>query len=144
MKKLLIFLPILFLVTFVFSNNLSLFSHSKKVDKEIHLSIFSNSNYNASVYDNDQAIIEVTVSKMDKNKIVIINKQSYKALQLKQYPSAANAISKNVKVNATFNGDELLLITYTITYNSNGSILSFQNSEVVNKDTENDNINIKI
>ncbi len=144
MKKLLILLPVLFIVTLVFSSNLSFFNYTKMVRKEISLSIFTKSDYSSAAYDNAQAIVEVTVSKKDENKTIVIDKKTYKAMQLKQFPAANNAIAKKLFVAGTFSGHEVLIITYTITYNSNDSIIKFENSGMKDKQTSEDNINISI
>ena len=144
MKKLLILLPVLFLVTFVFPSNLSFFNHTQLIHKEINVSVFSESNYNSAAYNDAQAVVEVTVSKIDENKTVVLNKKTYKAMELKQFPSAANAINKKLMVTDNLSGNEALMVTYSITYNSNGSVIKFQNSKLVNKKTAKDNINIKI
>ncbi len=111
MKKLLIFLPVMFVVTLVFPNNLSFFNHSQQVNKEINLSIFSNNNYSTAAYDDAQATVKVTVSKVSENKTVVIGKKTYNALQLKQFPSAADAISKKFMVSGNLSGNELLMVT---------------------------------
>jgi hypothetical protein len=144
MKKLLIFLPVMFFVTLVFPNNLSLFSDAQYVQKDINLAVFSNSNYNLPAYDDAKATIEVTISKVDASTTTILSKKTFTALQLKQYPAAASAINNKLSISGNIKNNEVLLVTYTITYDTNGSILKFQNSEVINKQTTNDDINIVI
>ena len=144
MKKFIIFFPILFIVTLVFPNNLSWFSHAQKVNKEINLSIFSSSNYSTAAYDDAQATIEVTISKIKGDKKAVLSKQFYKAMQLKQFPSFSNAITKKMSINNTVGNSEVLMVTYTISYNSNGSIITFENNQVINKETAKDDINISI
>ena len=95
-------------------------------------------------YDDAQATVEITVSKRNENKVVVIGKKLYSALQLKQFPAAGNAISKKLVVSCKLNGNDALVITYTITYNSNGSIITFEDSKMVSRETAKDNINIVI
>ena len=144
MKKLIIFLPILFIVTLVFPNNLSFFSHAEKVNKEISLSIFSGSNYGAAAYDDADATITVTISKINGDKKVVLDKQSYAAMQLKQFPSAAHAISKKMNISNMVGNSEILMVTYTVSYSSNGSTIIFENNQIVNKETAKENITISI
>ncbi len=144
MKKLIIFLPILFIVTLVFPNNLSLFSHTQKVNKEINLSIFSSSNYSAAAYDDARATIEITISKINGDKKVVLSKQSYQSMQLKQFPLVAKAISKKLNIDNVVGSNEILMVTYTISYDSNGSVITFENNEVINKKTASDHIDISI
>ena len=144
MKKLLIFLPVMFIVTLVFPNNISLFSRSQLVQKEINLAMFTNNNYNYAAYNDAKASVEVTVSKVSNNKVTVLNKKSFTALQLQQYPSAANAINNKVKIAGSLGSHDVLMVTYTVTYDAKGCILTFQNSELISKETANDNISITI
>ena len=137
-------IPVLMIVTLVFPNNLSFSNKAQQINKEINLSLFSESNYNVPAYDDAQATVEITVSKTNENKVVMIGKKLYSALQLKQFPAAGNAINKKFLVSGKLNGNEALVITYTITYNSNGSLITFEDSKIVSRKTAKDNINIVI
>lgn len=144
MKKLIIILPILFIVTLVFPNNLSLFSSKQKVSKEISLSIFTENNYNLPAYADQQATIEVTVSKVKNNQQVVLSKEVFTPLQLKQFPTAANAINTKLNVKDVMSRSETLMVTYSISYNSKGSVIVVENNEIINKETGKDNISVKI
>ena len=144
MKKLLIFLPVMFIVTLVFPNNISLFSQNQMVQKEISLAMSTNNNYSYAAYNDAEASVEVTVSKVSNQKVTVLNKMSFTALQLKKYPCAASAINNTVKIAGSLKSSDVLMVTYTITYNTNGSILRFQNNEFISKETAKDNININI
>lgn len=144
MKKLLIFIPVMMIVTLVFPNNISFLSKAQQVNKEINFSLFSGSNYTSAAYNDAQATVEITVSKMNAEKAVVIGKKTYSALQLKQFPAAANAINKKLTVSGKLAGNEALVVTYTITYNSNGSIITFADSKIISKETTKDNVNISI
>lgn len=134
----------MFIVTLVFPNNISLFNHTQSVQKEIHFSIFSESNYQSAAYNDAKASVEVTVSKLSGDKAIVIGKKSFSALALSKLPSSANAISDKLLISDTIESSELLVVTYTITYNTNGSIIQFQNKEIINKETERDNLNVTI
>ena len=144
MKKLLIFLPVMFIVTLVFPNNISLFNHTQSVQKEIHFSIFSGSDYHSAAYNDAKASVEVTVSKVNGDKAIVIGKKSFSALELSKFPSSANAISDTLLISDTIESNEVLMVTYTITYNTNGSIIQFQNKEIINRETGKDNLNVTI
>ena len=144
MKKLIIILPVLFIVTLVFPNNLSFFRNAQMVNKEINLSLFTKNNYSSAVYDDAQATVEVTISKIKGSKQVIIGKQVFTPLQLKQFPTVANAIKTKMTVRDVMNHNETLIVTYNVSYNSNGSVIKFENNEIMNKETGKDNISIKI
>ncbi len=144
MKKLIIILPVLFIVTLVFPNNLSLFRSTQNINKEINLSVFTENNYSSSVYNDEQATIEVTISKVKDNKQVVIGKQVFTPLQLKQFPMAANAINTKMNVRDVISRNETLIVTYSVSYNSNGSVIVVENNEIINKETAKDSISIKI
>jgi hypothetical protein len=144
MKKLLIFLPVMFIVTLVFPNNVSLFSRYQQVQKEINLAMFTKNDYSYTAYNDANASVEVIVSKVNNNKVTVLNRKTFAALQLKQYPAAGQAISNHVKINGSLKSSDMLMVTYIITYNTNGSLLKYQKSELVSKETTKDNINITI
>lgn len=144
MKKLLIFLPVMFIVTLVFPNNISLFSSYQQVQKEINVSTFTNNNYSAAAYGNAKASVEVIVSKVNDDKVMVLNRKTFNTLTLRQYPSATNAINNKVKIAGSLKGSDMLMVTYIITYNTDGSVLKLQNSELISKETLKDNININI
>ncbi len=144
MKKLLLFLPILFVVTLVFPNNLSLFISAQPIQKEISISLFSGSNYSAAAYDDARAMVVVTISKQDAHHRVIIGKRTYRATALKQFPSAGNAFVDTFQLAGTVKNNEQLMVTYTITYNSNGSVITFENKDIIPKESATDTIIISI
>src|SRR3954454_220982 len=94
MKKLSIFLPILFVVTLVFANRLFSGSTSNTVNKKIDLAVFTDNNYNSAAYDSSLAQVEVTVYRVIGNSSYTALTKTYDARQLKQY-----AFENNPEIN---------------------------------------------
>ena len=134
----------MFIVTLVFPNNISIFSSYQQVQKDINISMFTNNDYNFAAYKDAKASVEVVISKVNGNRVTVLNKTSFSALQLKQYPTAAKAVIGKVKVNSSLKNSDILMVTYTIIYNTNGSILKHETSELIGKENETDHININI
>lgn len=134
----------MFIVTLVFPNNISLFSNYQQVQKDISVSMFTSNDYSFAAYKDAKASVEIVISKVNNNKVTVLNKTSFSALQLKQYPSAAKAVTNTVKVNSNLKSSDMLMITYTIFYNSNGNILKHETNELISKESATDHININI
>lgn len=134
----------MFIVTLVFPNNISLFSHYQQVQKEINLAMFTSNNYSSAAYNNSKASVEVIVSKVNDNKVTVLNRKTFDTRNLKQYPSVENSINNQVKINGNLKSSDMLMVTYTITYDTDGSVLKMQNSEYISKETVKDNIKINI
>lgn len=144
MKKLSIFLPIMFIVTLVFANKLFSGSATKLVNKEISLSVFTDNNYTTAAYDSSLAQVEVTVEKVTGNATHIIASKKYNAMQLKQYANEKSAMKEKMQVFNVKDGKEYLVITYTVAYNTKGSLLTFEKKEVIGKGVDHTKINIVI
>jgi hypothetical protein len=129
MKKLLleIFLG-LSLPTAIFHTQIAdVFTTEKPVTKQISLSIARDTNYNESAYDLSQASVHVVVFKVKDHKQIIVWDKVYDTLQLKQYPTLANALHQTITVTNIMDRKEKLYVTYTVTYNTNGSLLTLEN-----------------
>jgi len=144
MKKLFIFLPILFVVTLVFANRLFSGNTSKMVNKEISLSIFTDNNYNFAAYDSSLAQVEVTVQRVSGNSYYTALTKTYDAMQLKQYATAKNAITEKMNIQDVKDGKEVLIITYAVAYNTKGSKLIIERKEVIGRGEVRKNINVVI
>ncbi len=144
MKKLLICLPILFVVTLVFANKLFYSCKLKPVNKEINLAIFTENNYHAAVYDSSLAQVEVTIKKISGNASQIVLTKTFEAMLLKQYASVKNALTEQMSIGDIQEANEYLEITYTVAYTTKGSLLYFENSEIVGKGEMHKKINVVI
>jgi hypothetical protein len=133
MKKLSIFLPILFVVTLVFANRLFSGNDSKLVNKEIDLAIFTDNNYNYAAYDSSLAQVEITVQRVSGNASYTAFTKTYDAMQLKQYATVKNALTEKMNIQAVKDGKEVLVVTYVIAYNTKGSKLVIERNEVIGR-----------
>ena len=133
MKKLSIFLPILFVVTLVFANTLFSGSNSNMVNKKIDLAIYIDNNYSSAAYDSSLAQVEVTVMRVNGNSSYTALTKTYDAKQLKQFATEKNAETDLVNIQSVKDDKELLIITYNVTYNTKGSKFTIERKEVVRR-----------
>src|SRR3982750_3078954 len=107
MKKLSIFLPILFVVTLVFANKLFSGSTSNMVNKKIDLAIYTDNNYSSAAYDSSIAQIEVTVKRVNGNSSYTTLTKTYDAKQLKKYAMEKNPDTELVNIQGIKDGKEV-------------------------------------
>src|SRR5690242_17314721 len=98
MKKLSIFLPILFVVTLVFANKLFSGSNSNMVNKKIDLAIYTDNNYTSDAYDSSLAQVVVTVTRVNGNSSYTALTKTYDAKQLKQFATEKNVETDLVNI----------------------------------------------
>jgi hypothetical protein len=133
MKKLSIFLPILFVVTLVFANKLFSGNTSNMVNKKIDLAIYTDNNYTSDAYDNSLAQVDVTVTRVSGNSSYTALTKTYDAKQLKQFATEKNAETDLVNIQSVKDDKEVLVITYNITYNTKGSKFTIEREEVIGR-----------
>src|SRR4051812_23349182 len=112
MKKLSIFLPIMFVVTLVFANQLFSGSTSNLVNKKIDLAIFTDNNYSYATYDSSLAQVEVTVERVSGNSSYTALSKTYDEKQLKQYATTKNAETELMNIQGVKDGKEVLVVIY--------------------------------
>lgn len=105
----------------------------KPVSKSISFEVYKAGDYTSAIYNDASAKLRVTVTKVSGNNRTIVWDKTFDALQLRQYPSLKNAISQKVVIGNVFDSKEHLEVTYTLTYNSKGSVLEMQNGVLVSK-----------
>ncbi|MEP7318733.1 MAG: hypothetical protein ABI921_08320 [Panacibacter sp.] len=146
MKKRLLWLPILLLVTgaAIYRPVKETLSKQAPVSQSISFAVYKGNNYTSEVYNNTSAQIHITVEKVSGNNRSKVWDKTFDAKQLKQYPSIENALSQKVTVPNVLNKKEHLEVTYTLTYNSKGSELRMQNGTVVSGDLKSGKVDISI
>jgi hypothetical protein len=97
----------------------------KPTSKTIEISMFSSSDYSQEVYKNSKAKVEVTISKYRNKKFEVVYSTTLEAGDLMNIPTENNAFVKYVQVDNFYENKELLVATYTVSYESNGSILKY-------------------
>jgi hypothetical protein len=144
MKKLSIFLPILFVVTLVFANKLFSGSTSNLVNKKIDLAIFTDNNYSSAAYDSSIAQVEVIVQRVSNNSSYTALTKTYDAKQLKHYTTDKNSETDIVNIQGVKDDKELLKVTYYVTYNTKGSTFTIAREEVIGRGQSQKRIDVVI
>ena len=146
MKKLLLIAPafLIGLIVIGFQNQIKKISVANKtIDTEIDLHIQSDNKYLSSAYDGATAQIHVTVTKINGNKKMIVWEKDFKNMQLKNYSNSSNN-TQTLTISNLRSSKGKLEVSYTITYNSNGSILQLANETVMNASAKKGDLVIEI
>ena len=114
------------------------------VNKTIIFSVYKSSNYTTEVYRNSFVQVQVMVEKVNGHKRSIVWEKTLDAKLLNLFPSFENALSQIITVPNVFNKKQHLEITYTLTYDSNGSKLQMQGDTVVSAGTNSRELKIGI
>jgi hypothetical protein len=112
------------IITF-FSSFIGLIAPEKPVTKTVEIAIYSGADYSQEIYKNSKAQVQVTVSKYKNNKFEVVYTTTVEAGSLSQLPSANNAMVKAIEVNNFYEKQEILVAKYTISYESDGAVLSY-------------------
>lgn len=143
MKKHLLIVPLLLLsiTVIAFQNQIrGLFITEKAVNKEINLSLNSDSIYSSKAYDMAKAYVQISIKKIRGGKETIVWKKDFENMQLKQYGNSALPATVHVPV---LDSKEKLEVDYTIIYNSDGKTLQLAGKQLLDK-RSNHNIEIVI
>ncbi len=133
MKKYLLWLQVLWLVlgAAIYSQKEESTASENAVNKSVSFAVYKSNNYASEIYNNTFAKLHITIEKVSgKNRRIVWDK-TFDAKLLKDYPDLENALSQKVTVPNVLNNKEHLEVTYTLTYNSNGSELQMQSGTVV-------------
>ena len=121
-----------------------LINPEKPVTKDISLALYAGGNYNSKVYDQSVAQVHVIVAKLRGNKQTIVWEKTFDSMELQKIPACTNAISQKVRIGNVFDKKEQLVVYYTLTYDSKGSIMQMQNGTYVSKGNHTDKLFISI
>ena len=133
MKKIKFLLPAVAVAAYVMSGSTKqTVTPAKPVEKNISFALYKGSDYTADVYNSTSATVHITIEKVSSKRRSIVWEKTFDAQTLKQYPSLQQAIAQTVKVPNVFDSKEHLEVSYTLTYDSNGSELQMQNGIMVN------------
>ncbi|HVX52075.1 MAG TPA: hypothetical protein VHB48_18090 [Chitinophagaceae bacterium] len=121
-----------------------IFTAEKPVSKQISLSIAREASYTSKVYDNSRASVRVVIFKVKNKKQVILWDKTYDTLQLRDYPTLGNALHNSVTVSNIVDSKEKLYVTYMITYNTNGSLVTVEDGTSLLKGEAQGDVQIKI
>jgi hypothetical protein len=131
MKKLfLLVIPFLFSVA-IQGNVKEIIMPEKAVEKTVRFSIYASSNYSTSVYRQSKAKILLSIWKYKKNRPELVWSATVDAGKLKNYPSADEALFREVKVFNVKEHREQLIANYRVIYDNKGSELFFDKAYLV-------------
>jgi len=136
MKKQLIWLPVVIAAVLLAAWNKplrELMTPEKAVTKNVSLAVYTNDNYNASIYSNASASLQVSIVKVRGSERKVVWQKSYDAKLLKDYPTFANALAEKVVVNNVVDSKDRLEVVYTLTYNDKGNQLQLQDGTIISK-----------
>ncbi|HVX48716.1 MAG TPA: hypothetical protein VHB48_01115 [Chitinophagaceae bacterium] len=105
-------------------------------NKTISMAVYTSNNYTAKIYDAATAGLTVIVKKLNAKNNEVVLQQSFPALALKLFPSSENAFKPAITIPAV-SGKDVLEVSYTLTYNSKGSILQMEGNQVIDGKTDN-------
>lgn len=119
-----------------------IFPANKIINAEIDLHIKSDNKYLSPAYDEATAQIHITVTKISGSKRVVVWEKDFKNMQLKSYSNNFN--TQTLMISDLAQSKEKLEVTYTVTYNSNGSVLRLANETVINASAKKGDLVIEI
>lgn len=134
MKKHLLWLSVVIVVAIAAMNKQvkEVIAPVKPVEQSVSFAVYKEGNYAAAIYNNTSAKVHVVIEKVSSKDRKTVWEKTFDAQTLKDYPSIQNAIAQTVSVPNVFNSKEHLEVSYTLTYNSNGTELQMQNGVVIN------------
>jgi hypothetical protein len=97
----------------------------KPVTKTLEISMYAKAAYSGEVYKGSKAKVHLTVSKYRNKKFQVVYDTVLEAGDLSNLPSQKDAFIKAIQVNNFYEKRELLVATYTVSYESKGSILKY-------------------
>lgn len=138
MKKHLLIVPLLLISITVIAFQKQIrgwFITEKALNKEINVSIKSDSIYNSSAYNEALAQVHIIITKVKGSKEITVWKKDFANMQLKQYERNEKSFSARLHI-PVINSKEKLKVSYIIIYNSNGRILELSDTKQIDKKQE--------
>ena len=129
---------------FLVSGNTTATTTENKATKTIDMQVYAAGNYSSAAYNNSNASLHVTVTRLKDSNKEIVWQMDYPALELKAFPENINAFKQQINIPAIFGKASNIEIDYTLTYNSNGSILQMKNTEVLDASKQQEKLLIEI
>ena len=144
MKKIIILTALIIGATVAAFTPVRYFQTEKPVSKEINVAISSRNNYSLAAYSDAKASVHVTITKVNGSRQTVVSDKVYSDMSLSQVPTNGNAINSKIVIPNVFNKKEKLLITYTISYNSRGSVVQLCNGTIASDKSNSEKIEIHI
>jgi hypothetical protein len=116
----------------------------KPVSKTLEISMYAKADYSEEIYKGSKAKVQVTISKYRNKKFQVIHQEVLEASSLNNIPSKTNPFVKAIQVNNLYEKKDLLVATYTVSYESNGSILKYDKHILIPKSKGNRELTVTI
>jgi hypothetical protein len=121
-----ILLSLVFILAITFQGQIKdIIVPEKPVSKTLEIAMYAKADYSQEIYKGSKAKVHVTISKYRNKKFEVVYDTTLEAGDLNNLPSQENAFVKAIQVNNFYENKELLVATYTISYESNGSVIKY-------------------
>ncbi len=144
MKKIIIITTVAVAVAVAAFTSVKHFTKEQPVSKEINLAISSSSDYSSAAYKEAKASVHVLITKVEGATQTVVSDKVYNEMALNKVPTNGNAINSKIVIPNVFNKKEKLVVTYTITYDSRGSIVQLCNDTIASDKSNTEKIEIHI
>ena len=114
----------------------------KPVEQQFTLAIYRYLDYSSDAYNYTYAQVHITVEKQNGSKNIVELDTTFNKELLQNYPTIENAQLQKVRIPNVFANKEEVIVTYILTYYSDGSQLQVQKSMVLKNENEHLNIGI--
>lgn len=118
--------------------------NERKMNKNIHMAISARNNYSSHTYKYCEARINYTVIKVRGAKRDTLIQKQFLPFKLKELPSLAKEFDEKIAINDVADRREQVLIKYTVTYSSKGSILRVNHEQLISRGVQADSVRIDI
>ena len=114
----------------------------KPADQKFTLAVYKNYDYLSGAYNYTYAQVHITVEKINGSKSTVELDTTFSNQLLRNYPTIKNASLQKVTIPNVFANKEKVMVTYVLTYFSDGSQLQMQNIKVLKDQNEHLDIGI--
>src|SRR5688500_7161444 len=116
----------------------------RKTNKIINIAVSTTDSYHLNAYKHCEAKLEYTVIKIRGSQIDTVVQKQLPKFKLKDLSSFASAFNENIEVKDIAVRKEKVVVGYTITYLSNGSVLKVAHETLIPKHETVDSLIINI
>lgn len=142
---------IFILVFFLFSGVMALYgkkiSHiiaEKPKTKTVRFSVFAGTDYSTFLYKKSKAKVILTICRFNHDKQEVVWEGVIDRGSIKNYPSFANSIFKEVSVHNVYDRNETLAAYYKVIYDYKGSKMSYEEGISLSAGSGADSLKISI
>jgi hypothetical protein len=115
-----------------------------KINKSINMTISTDNNYSPRIYANSEAMLDYTIVKVRGRHIDTLMQSQYPSYKLRKLSSLARVFNQTIEIPNVADRKEQIVIFYTITYKTKGSVLKVQSQKLVARGVTEDQLCIHI